>query len=159
MVQFQISNMGTWMHIERESRPLSVSAQQTSNFFETTQSFLQRSMIPLTYVVPEVCLNKIFGPNTFNLTQRWMLCSLGWANAFHLSLFLLVRFRRVSVWGLSGFARGLQKWFPDWYSFVPPKGLNTSQKVSSGSHSAVFKFCGLLRLLNINLIKHDKPIS
>ena len=27
------------------------------------------------------------------------------------------------------------------------------------THSAVFKFGGLLRLLNINLIKQDKPIS
>ena len=27
------------------------------------------------------------------------------------------------------------------------------------SHSAVFKFGGLLRLLDINLIKQDKPIS
>ena len=33
------------------------------------------------------------------------------------------------------------------------------QSVSIIAHSAVFKFGGLLRLLNINLIKQDKPIS
>ena len=32
-------------------------------------------------------------------------------------------------------------------------------RFSAESHSAVFKFGGLLRLLNINLSKQDKPIS